>query len=121
MGGGLFGSDLALNPKCLVFSALLIGVYYLPKPKSISNNVIISFLLATSGYIIMAWYDVLYDCNDKFKPTLFGWMTKKIKPKSYNVEYEKLSYKTQKTIRQFDIIVLLIVALTFILPFFLRK
>ena len=35
MGGGLFGTPLYLNPKCLLFSLAVIIVYYLPKIKSI--------------------------------------------------------------------------------------
>ena len=34
MGGGLFGTPFYLNPKCLVFSAAIITVYFLPKPIS---------------------------------------------------------------------------------------
>jgi len=117
MGGGLFGMPLALNPKCLVFSAFVIAIYYLPKPKSINNNFIMAFLLATSAYILLAWYDVIYECNDKFKPTLFGWMTKSLKPPNYQNQYDELPLKTQKTIRNFDIVVLIIVGITFLYPF----
>ena len=47
MGGGLFGTPLALNPKCLVFSAFVLAVYWLPHPKNYSHKIVVAFLLAT--------------------------------------------------------------------------
>jgi hypothetical protein len=117
MGGGLFNTPLYLNPKCLIFSLAVIIVYYLPKIKSIAHNIIMVFLLGTSAYIALAWYDVLYDCNDRFKPTLLGWMTKGLKPKEYSEQYEKLPLKTRKVIRDFDIFILFILVITFVYPF----
>lgn len=117
MGGGLFGVSLYLNPKCLLFSLAVIIVYYLPKIKSIAHNIVMVFLLGTSAYIALAWYDVLYDCNDRFKPSLLGWMTKDLKPKEYSDQFKNVSLKTQKTIRNFDIFVLFILVITFVYPF----
>ncbi len=121
MGGGLFGTPLYLNLKCLVFSAVILIVYWLPHPPSIAHNLVMGFLLATSAYISLAWYDLLYDCNDKLKPTLFGWMTKGLKPPGYAAAYDKLPIKTKKVVSTFDIIVLLIVAVTFAYPFIFYK
>jgi hypothetical protein len=121
MGGGLFGTPLYLNPKCLIFSTFVLAVYFLPHPKSTSYNLIMSFLLATSAYIIMAWYDVIYDCNDKFGPTFFGWMTKPFKPPSYQDKYKELPIKYQKTIRAFDIAVIAIILFTMLFPFIFKK
>lgn len=121
MGGGLFGTPLYLNLKCLVFSAAILIVYWLPHPPSIAHNIVMGFLLATSAYISLAWYDVLYDCNDKLKPTLLGWMTKGLKPPEYAAAYDKLPLKTKKVVSTFDIVVLLIVAATFAYPFFFHK
>ena len=121
MGGGLFNTPLYLNPKCLVFSAFIILVYWLPHPSTRAHNIVMGFLLGMSSYISLAWYDVLYDCNDKLKPTLFGWMSKGLKPPQYAAEYDKLPLKTKKVVRTFDIFVLLIVALTFTYPFFFYK
>jgi hypothetical protein len=42
-----------------------IAIYYLPKPQSIAHNIVMIFLLGTIAYISMAWYDVIYDCNDR--------------------------------------------------------
>jgi hypothetical protein len=121
MGGGLFGTPLYLNPKCLVFSAFVLGVYWLPHPKALAHQILMGFLLATSAYIILAWYDVLFDCNDRLKPTLLGWLSKPFKPKEYSDAYDKLPMKYQKIIRTFDIAVLSILVITFALPFMVKR
>jgi UDP-N-acetylmuramyl pentapeptide phosphotransferase/UDP-N-acetylglucosamine-1-phosphate transferase len=117
MGGGLFGTPLYLNPKCLIFSAFIISVYYLPIPVSLAHNFVMIFLLGTASYILLAWYDVLYDCNDRFGQTYLGWITKPLKPAEYSEKYDQLPVKYQKSIRTVDIVVLLIVFIAFIYPF----
>jgi hypothetical protein len=117
MGGGLFGTPLYLNVKCLVFSAILIVLYWLPHPKSVAHNIVMAFLIGMSAYISLAWYDVLYDCNDHLRPTLLGWLSKPFKPKEYSEEYEKLPLKYKKIIHDVDIFVLLIIVITFLYPF----
>jgi hypothetical protein len=117
MGGGLFGTPLYLNLKCLIFSAFILIVYWLPHPQTIAHNIVMGFLLATSSYISLAWYDVLYDCNDRLRPTIFGWLSKSFKPPQYSEEYNKLPLKYQKIIRTVDIVTLLIVLFTFLYPF----
>ena len=96
MAGGLFGTPLALNPKCLVFAFAIIGVYYLPQPSSVAHNIVMIFLLGTAAYIALAWYDVIYDCNDRLQPTLLGWMSKPFKPKEYSEQYKDLHLKQRK-------------------------
>ena len=120
MGGGLFGTPLYLNPKCLVFSAIILTIYWLPLPATLPHNIVMGFLLATSAYISLAWYDVIYDCNDKLKPTLFSWMSKSFKPKEYQDEYDNMPTKYKKVIQRFDIAVLIIVFITFLYPFMTR-
>ena len=117
MGGGLFGTPLYLNPKCLVISAFVLVVYWLPHPKAFSHRVVAAFLLATATYISIAWYDVLYDCNDRLKPTLLGWMSGYFKPAEYSDKFEKLPLKYQKIIRTFDIAVLGILFLALAYPY----
>lgn len=117
MGGGLFGTPLYLNVKCLVFSGAILLTYWLPHPKSLAHRIVMGFLLATSAYIALAWYDVLYDCNDHLKPTLLGWLSMPFKPKEYREEYEKLPMKYKKIIRNTDIVLLSILGITFVYPF----
>lgn len=121
MGGGLFGTPLYLNPKCLVFSAMILVVYWLPHPDTIAHNIVMGFLLGMSSYIALAWYDVMYDCNDRLKPTLLGWLSKSFKPSEYSQDYEDLPLKTKKIIRNFDIFILVIILITFLYPFFTRR
>jgi hypothetical protein len=61
MGLGIFGTSLALNPKCLVFSAFVLAVYWLPHPKAFAHKVLVAFLLASLAYVVLAWYDMIYD------------------------------------------------------------
>lgn len=121
MGGGLFGTPLYLNIKCLIFSAFVISIYYLPHPVGYAHNFVMIFLLGTTSYILLAWYDVLYDANDRLKPTLLGWLSKSFKPQEYRDEYDKLPLKTQKVIRMVDIGVLSVVFIAFIYPFMVNN
>jgi len=108
MGGGLFGTPLALNPKCLVFSAFVLAVYWLPHPKNYSHKIVVAFLLATLSYVLLAWYDMIYDCNDRLKPTILGWMSMYFKPPSYKKEFDELPIKYKKIVRDVDIVILLV-------------
>lgn len=121
MGLGLFNTPLYLNLKCIVFSAVIISVYYLPKPSTIAHNIVMVFLLGMSAYIAMAWYDVIYDCNDRLKPTFLGWISAPFKPKEYGQQYNALPLKYKKVIRNVDILVLSVILLTFLYPFFVKK
>lgn len=107
MGGGLFGTPLYLNPKCLVFSAFVLGVYWMPHAKEYTHKVVVAFILATAAYVLMAWYDYLYDCNDRFGPTFLGWMTKIFKPEEYKQKFKELPVKYEKMVRAVDIVVLI--------------
>lgn len=120
MGGGLFGTPLYLNVKCLIFSVLILIIYWLPKPIAFAHKIVMGFLLTTSAYISLAWYDVLYDCNDQVKPTLLGWLSKPFKPSKYSKEYENLPIKYKKIIKNFDIFILIIIIITFIYPFLFK-
>lgn len=121
MGGGLFGTPLYLNPKCLVFSAFVLAVYWLPHPVAYSHKIVMNFILACLAYVSLAWYDVIYDCNDRVKPTLLGWMWKSFKPKEYRDQYDELPVKYQKIIRWFDIAVLVILLALLAYPFFVKS
>jgi len=121
MGGGLFGTDLALNPKCLVFSSFVLVVYWLPHPVALGHRIVVNFILATVAYILLAYYDVMYDCNDRLRPTLLGWISGWFKPKEYQEAYEQLPLKTKKIVRAFDIAVLVIALVLLAYPFFVKS
>lgn len=121
MGGGLFGTPLYLNPKCLVFSAFVLAVYWLPHPVAYAHKVVMAFLLATLSYVLLAYYDVIYDCNDRLRPTLLGWLSGWFKPKEYRDQYEQLPVKYQKIIRWFDIAVLFVLLALLAFPFVVKS
>jgi len=105
----------------LVFSVAILVVYWLPHPSTIAHNIVMGVLIGVSAYISLAWYDVLYNCNDRLKPTFLGWMTKGLKPPEYSQKYDKLPLKYKKMIRTVDIVVIGIVILTFCYPFIVNK
>lgn len=121
MAGGLFGTPLYLNPKCLVFSAFILAVYWMPHFKPLEHRIVMAFVLATSAYVFMAWYDVLFDCNDRLRPTLLGWMSGAFKPSYYQQEYEELPLKYQKIVRWFDIAVLVLMVVLILSPYYLAR
>jgi UDP-N-acetylmuramyl pentapeptide phosphotransferase/UDP-N-acetylglucosamine-1-phosphate transferase len=121
MGGGLFATELALNPKCLVFSAFVLGVYWLPHPVAFSHRIVMNFILACLAYVLLAWYDMLYSCTDQFKPTLLGWMWKGLKPQSYSDKYDALPEREKKIIRTVDIIILVVLVALLAYPFFVKS
>ena len=121
MGGGLFGTPLYLNPKCLVFSAFVCIVYFLPHPVAFSHTIVMVFLLAVAAYISLAWYDLLYNCNDRLGPTLLGWMSMPFKPKEYEEKFNQLPIKYQKIVRAVDIGVLSFIVVALVYPFMVKR
>jgi len=117
MAGGLFGTPLSLNPKCLVFSGFVLAVYWLPHPKEFTHKIVAAFIIATLSYVVLAWYDLIFDCNDRLKPTLLGWMSSPFKPQEYTDAFAKLPLKTQKVVRSFDIAILVILVCLVFYPY----
>lgn len=106
MGGGLFGTSLTLNPKCLVFSAFVLAVYWLPHPKN--YRILAAFFIACLSYVLLAWYDVIYDCKDRLQPTILGWLWGWAKPPEYRDLYNKLPERDKKIVKTFDIFILFV-------------
>lgn len=104
MSGGLFGTPFTLNAKCLVFSAFVVFVYLLPKTHPIWTSIILAF----SAYILLAWYDFIYDCTDKLQPTFLGYLSSPFKPAEYGEKIKRLPIKYQKMLRTVDIIILIL-------------
>jgi hypothetical protein len=117
MGGGLFGTPLYLNPKCLVFSAFVLAVYWLPHPKYYSHKIVAAFLLATLAYVLLAWYDYIYGCNDALGPTLLGWLSMPFKPSTYRQQFNELPVKYKKIVRTVDILILIGLLVLVFLPY----
>lgn len=121
MGGGLFSTELALNPKCLVFSAFVLAVYWLPHPVALTHRIVMAFILACLAYVSLAWYDLIYSCTDRLKPTALGWMWKGAKPKEYEEAYDALPETTKKVIRTIDIVVLVVLVGLLAYPFVVKS
>lgn len=121
MGGGLFGTPLYLNPKCLVFSGLVLLVYWAPHATHLAHRIVVAFALATAAYIGMAWYDYLYDCTDRFGPTFLGWLSMPFKPAEYREKYAAMPVKYQKLVRDVDILMLIAGGIALALPWVLAK
>ena len=90
MAGGIFPNHpFSLNIKCIIFTLVLAGGYWFAPHK---NLWVLAFLI-WFPYIALAWYDYMYDCRDKLKPTLvpFGryiWLP--FKPPGYKAEFNKM-------------------------------
>ena len=90
MAGGVFpGQPFKFNVKCIIFTALIAGGYwYLPH-----RNLWVLLFLLWSPYLAMAWYDYMYQCQDKLEPTAipFGriiWLP--FKPPGYKKKFNEL-------------------------------
>lgn len=109
MGAGLFGTPLYVNEKCIAFSAFVIAVYFLPHQRYWQHEAVFVFILAMFAYVLMAWYDYIYDCTDRLGPTFFGLLIGWAKPYGgVPPEFESLPIKYKKIVAVFDIVVLII-------------
>lgn len=103
MAGGIAinGKPFALNPKCIFMSILLAGGYWWLPPKS--YWVLAGILWST--YVGLSWYDAVYDCNDKMKPTVFPLgriIFLPFKPQSYKAEMQNLTVEQIKIMDRVD-------------------
>lgn len=73
-----FGDDFQFNLKCVII-ALIAAILYWVLPR---KNLIVALLILIFVYVLISYYDVLYDCNDKLKNYngLFSQLTKDLKP-----------------------------------------
>lgn len=64
MAGGLFGRPFAFNIKCIIFSLIIISLFfYSPIIKKTYISYGIAFLLFVISYVGMAWYDSIFNCD----------------------------------------------------------
>jgi hypothetical protein len=68
----------AVNLKCIVFTLMLsLGYWFLP-----SKNKYVLVCLSYFPYLILAWYDYLYQCKHNFGPTYLANFYAWAKPQS---------------------------------------
>ena len=109
MGGGLFGTPLYLNEKCIAFAGFVLAVYFMPHQKAWQHEAVFAFILAMLAYVMMSWYDYIYDCNDKLGPTLLGGLIGWAKPYGgVPPGTEELPIKYKKIVAAFDIVVFIV-------------
>lgn len=118
MGGGLFGTPLYLNEKCIIFAGFVLFVFWMPHPKHWQHQVVLAFILAMAAYVLMAWYDYIYDCNDKLGPTLLGGLIGWAKPFGGVPPGTKpLPIKYKKIVGVFDFGVLIVLMGLLVYPY----
>lgn len=62
MSGGIFKNQpFVMNPKCIIFSLIMLAGYILMG----GRNPIFYFLIFVISYVLMAWYDWFYMCEYK--------------------------------------------------------
>jgi len=78
MAGGLFQDrPFEVNPKCLIISGALAGLYWYLPPK---NPWVVGGYLV-GGYVALAWYDEMYNCDTRLSAnTILHDLTAAIKP-----------------------------------------
>ena len=61
MGGGIFvDQPYHPNPKCLLFSAIIMGIYWF---SPVNKNALLLPVIFVISYVAMAWYDYMYNCD----------------------------------------------------------
>ena len=88
MAGGIFTNyPFELNAKCVIFSIVIIGLFfYQPPDMNIYWKSFTAFVLFVISYVSMAWYDYKFDCQKlalKKSTSSFG-ITGKFKPPSHS-------------------------------------
>ena len=93
-------------------------VYFAPHAKAWQHEVVAGFVLAMAAYVFMAWYDYIYDCNDKLGPTLLGALIGWAKPYGgVPPGTDPLPIKYQKIVGAFDLVVLIILIGLLVTPY----
>jgi len=106
MSGGIFPNyPFQLNIKCIIFTVFIAGGYWwLPK-----KNWIVLFFLLWLPYIVLAWYDYVYQCQYKMQPTLipFGrYAFLPFKPPDYKKAFNELPTSAKNDMDRLDHITL---------------
>jgi hypothetical protein len=86
MAGGVGTRPFEVNPKCLIYSGALAGLYWYLPPKQ--PVVVVGYLIG--GYVALAWYDELYNCDSRLSAnTILHDLTAMIKPAVVDGTYGK--------------------------------
>ena len=69
----------ALNPKCLFISIMIVALYWNLPPKNARAAVVLLF----GTYVGIAWYDELYNCDQRLERGVFDAVTGFFKPSTH--------------------------------------
>jgi hypothetical protein len=122
MAGGIFQNyPFELNAKCVIFSIVIIGLFfYKPPNMNIYYNLLLSFVLFVVSYVGMAWYDYSFECQKlalKKSSSNIG-ITDKFKPKPHS-ESQLNRSKMTKEERKLDWTLINIYHLFLVVPIFM--
>lgn len=122
MAGGIFANyPFELNAKCVIFSLIIIGIFfYSPPNMSIAWQLMISFILFIVAYVAMAWYDYQFQCTKlALKKSASGLgITGKFKPEAHTESQLDRTKMTPEEIR-LDYILITLLHLLIISPLLL--
>ena len=102
MAGGLFKNyPFELNIKCVIFSTIIIALFFLQPPEmSLIWKCFVAVLLFVIAYVAMAWYDYKFECTKlALKRGSRGGLTTLFKP-SPHVESQTNRSKETKDEKQ---------------------
>ena len=122
MAGGIFPNyPFELNPKCIIFSIIIIGLFFYKPPElQIYWKLMIAFILFVLSYVGLAWYDYTFDCTTlalKKSTSPIG-ITGYFKPPSYTQSQTDKSKLTNNE-KDLEWILISLVHLLIIAPLFL--
>ena len=76
-----------MNPKCVAISAAGIALYYTYPTRDSPNHLLWAAMLSVGIYVGIAWYDTIYDCEDKSKASEWFTLYRPLKPPVVDGEY----------------------------------
>jgi hypothetical protein len=122
MAGGIFlNYPFELNPKCIIFSIVIIGLFFYEPPNMKDYlKLITAFVLFVISYVSMAWYDYKFECQKLAlkKSTSSLGITSKFKPPVYS-ETQLDKSKMTKDEKKLEWALINIYHLLFLAPLFL--
>jgi len=100
MAGGIFPNyPFQLNIKCVIFSIIIISLFFY-KPPNVNNywKIFISLILFVVSYVAMAWYDYQFECQKLAlkRGTSDKGLTQKFKPPIHTESQRDMSKATKE-------------------------
>lgn len=96
MAGGIFPNyPFEVNIKCVIFSIIIIALFFYQPPKmNIYWKSFSAFLLFVLAYVAMAWYDYIFNCQKLALKKSQNGVTDKLKPEPHTLSQTDRSKTT---------------------------